>query len=210
MIEKLLKLAKYPKKLIRAILGLSVAILLGWGIILHHQNKKLSESLEMAQNNIEAYQGSLQESQQANNVLMLTAQDLQSYNDKLVQELDSVRQELKVKPKKVHTAATQTQIINVIKYKEKPDSIREDTIKFNDLTSVSYSISKDSIAIGLDVKNKQYLFVYSEKKYKNKKNFIKRLFTLDFKKVTTHKYQIINTNDLIQTDSVKVVEITGK
>lgn len=164
----------------------------------------------MAQNNIEAYQGSLQESQQANNVLRLTAQDLQSYNDKLVQELDSVRQELKVKPKKVHTAATQTQIINVIKYKEKPDSIREDTIKFNDLTSVSYSISKDSIAIGLDIKNKQYLFVYSEKKYKNKKNFIKRLFTLDFKKVTTHKYQIINTNDLIQTDSVKVVEITGK
>lgn len=164
----------------------------------------------MAQNNIEAYQGSLQGSQQANNVLKLTIDDLQSYNDKLVQELDSVREELKIKPKNLHTGATQTQIINVIKYKERPDTLREDTIRFNDLTSVSYSITKDSIAIGLDVKNKQYLFVYSEKKYKNKKNFIKRLFTLDFKKITTHEYKIINTNDLIQTDSVKVVEITGK
>lgn len=210
MIEKLLKLATNPKKLIRAILGLSVAILLGWGITLHHQNKKLSESLEMAQNNIEAYQGSLQGSQQANNVLRLTVEDLQSQNDKLVQELDSVRKELNIKPKNLHTAATQTQVINVIKYKEKPDSLLEDTIKFNDLTSVSYSIYRDSIAIGLDIKNKQYLFVYGEKKYKNKKSFIKRLLTLDFKKVTTYKYKIENTNDLIQTDSVKVIEITGK
>ena len=43
------------KSLFKAILGLSVAVLLGWGITLHKQNKKLSESLEMAQNNIEAY-----------------------------------------------------------------------------------------------------------------------------------------------------------
>ena len=164
----------------------------------------------MAQNNIEAYQGSLQGSQQANNVLRLTVEDLQSQNDKLVQELDSVRKELNIKPKNLHTAATQTQVINVIKYKEKPDSLLEDTIKFNDLTSVSYSIYRDSIAIGLDIKNKQYLFVYGEKKYKNKKSFIKRLLTLDFKKVTTYKYKIENTNDLIQTDSVKVIEITGK
>lgn len=43
------------KTLFKAILGLAVAFLLGWGITLHKQNKKLSESLEMAQNNIEAY-----------------------------------------------------------------------------------------------------------------------------------------------------------
>jgi hypothetical protein len=43
------------KTLFKAILGLVVAFLLSWGITLHKQNKKLSESLEMAQNNIEAY-----------------------------------------------------------------------------------------------------------------------------------------------------------
>ena len=197
-------------KLFKAVLGLAVGFLLAWGITLHHQNKKLSESLEMAQNNIEAYQGSLEGSQQANNVLKLTVDELQTYNDKLVQQLDSVRQKLKVKPKNVHTAATQTQVINVNQSKELKDTIRKDTIMFNDLTAVSYNITKDSITIGLDIKNKQYLYVFKDRHYKNKKSFIKRLFTFDFKKVTTYKYEIINTNDLIQTDSVRIVEITSK
>jgi len=40
---------------LKAILSLSVALLLIWSMSLRTQNKKLSESLEMAQNNIEAY-----------------------------------------------------------------------------------------------------------------------------------------------------------
>ena len=43
------------KMLVKAILGAAVAFLIGWGVTLHKQNKKLSESLELAQNNIEAY-----------------------------------------------------------------------------------------------------------------------------------------------------------
>lgn len=195
-------------KLTTAILSLSVAILLSFGIFTYKQNKKLSESLERAQNNIEAYQGSLQGSQQANNVLRLSVDELQTQNDKLTQQLDSVRKELKIKPKHLHTAATQTQVINVIQSKEKNDSIYKDTIQFNDLTSVAYYISKDSITIGLDIKNKQFLYVFKDRHYLNKKSFLKRLFTLDFKKVNTYKYNIVNTNDLIQTDSVRVIEIT--
>ena len=202
-------LVVHRNKLVKAILGLSVGILLAWGITLSKQNKKLSESLERAQNNIEAYQGSLQGSQQANNVLRLTVDELQTYNDKLVHQLDSVREQLKIKPKQVKTAATQTQLINVIQTVEK-DSTYTGTINFNDLTTATYSIAKDSVTIGLDIKNKQYLYVFTDKHYKNKKNFLKRLFTWDFKKVTTHEYIIENTNDLIQTDSVKVIEITEK
>jgi hypothetical protein len=37
-----------------------------------------------------------------------------------------------------------------------------------------------------------------------------RLLTLDFKKVNTYKYEIVNTNDLINTDSVRIVEISNK
>ena len=202
-------LVVHRNKLVKAVLGLSVGILLAWGITLSKQNKKLSESLERAQNNIEAYQGSLQGSQQANNVLRLTVDELQTYNDKLVHQLDSVREQLKIKPKQVKTAATQTQLINVIQTVEK-DSTYTGTINFNDLTTATYSIAKDSVTIGLDIKNKQYLYVFTDKHYKNKKNFLKRLFTWDFKKVTTHEYIIENTNDLIQTDSVKVIEITEK
>ena len=202
-------LVVHRNKLVKAILGLSVGILLAWGIMLSKQNKKLSESLERAQNNIEAYQGSLQGSQQANNVLRLTVDELQTYNDKLVHQLDSVREKLKIKPKQIQTAATQTQIINVIQTVEK-DSTYNGTINFNDLTTANYSISKDSVTIGLDIKNKQYLYVFTDKHYKNKKNFFQRLFTWDFKKVTTHEYIIENTNDLIQTDSVRVIEVTKK
>lgn len=172
----------------------------------------------MAQNNIEAYQGSLAGSQQANNVLQLNVNELQQYNDKLVQQLDSVRKELKIKPKYVKTAATQTQTINVIGSKEiqkdiitiLKDTTYTDSIKFNDLTTVSYTIGKDTVSIGLDINNTQYLYIYTDKHYKNKKSFIKRLFTLDFKKVKTTKYIIENTNDIIKTDSVRVVEVTTK
>ena len=211
-------LVTHPKKLIKAICGLSVALLLAWGITLSCENKKLSESLEMAQNNIEAYQGSLEGSQQANNVLQLHVDELQSYNDKLVHKLDSVRKELNIKPKYVKTAATQTQTINVIGSKEiekdiitiLKDTTYTDSIKFNDLTMVSYTIGTDTVSIGLNVKNTQYLYVFTDKHYKNKKSFLKRLFTLDFKKVTSTKYKIENTNDIIQTDSVKVVEVITK
>ena len=172
----------------------------------------------MAQNNIEAYQGSLQGSQQANNVLKLNVDELKQYNDKLVHQLDSVRDKLNIKTKQVKTAATQTQTINVIGNKKikqdittmLKDTIYNDSIQFNDLTSVYYAISKDTVSIKLNIKNTQYLYVYTEKHYKNKKSFLKRLFTLDFKKVKTTKYKIENTNDIIQTDDVKVIEVTTK
>ena len=216
MIAALTWLVANRNKLVKAILGLAVAFLLSWGIILHKQNKTLSESLERVQNNIEAYQGSLQGSQQANNVLQLTVDELQTQNDKLIQKLDSVREQLNIKAKRLHTAATQTQVINVKGSTEiedsaitVKDSIYSGIVQFNDLTTATYDITRDSIYIELDVRNTQYLYVFKDRHYKNKKNFLKRLFTWDWKKVNTYKYEIINTNDIIQTDSVRVVEISN-
>ena len=198
-------------KLVKAVLGVAVAILLSWGIILHKQNKKLSESLERAQNNIEAYQGSLAGSQQANNVLRLTVDELQTQNDILVHKVDSVREKLKIKSKQLKTAATQSQSINVNQSKQLRDTlyrdnIYKDSIKFNDLTTVSYCIGKDSINIGLNINNQQYLYVFNDKHYKNKNIILKRLNTFDFNKVTTTKYNIENTNDLLKTEDVRIVE----
>lgn len=171
----------------------------------------------MAQNNIEAYQGLVADSQQANNVLRLEIKDLKNQNDAALHKLDSVRSELSIKPKHVQTAATQTQTIDVIESKgvggdiiSIKDSILKDTIHFNDLTAVAYSITKDSVTIGLDVRNEQYLYVFNTKEYKNKKSFIKRLFTFDFKKIQKTQYEILNTNDLIKTSDVRIVETTLK
>ena len=200
------------KTLFKAISWLSVVLLLLFSITTYKQNKKLSESLEMSQNNVEAYQELYNDSQQASNVLKLTVEQLQNSKDSVIQKLDSVRKELKIKPKQVKTAATQTQVINVIKSKGVKgdilvkDTIYTDSIQYNPLTTVHYTIGKDTVSIGLNVENTQYLYIYTTKEYKNKKNFIKRLFTLDFKKVKKYKYKIVNTNDLLKNDDVRIVE----
>ena len=216
IITMLTWLASHWKAAVKGICAASVAFLLIWGINTHNNNIKLSQELEMAQNNIEAYQGLLDSSQQANNVLMLDIKDLKNQNDVTLHKLDSVRDKLKIKPKIVKTAATQTQSIDVIQSKGVggniisilKDTIYKDSMNYNDLTTVYYTIGKDSVSIGLKLQNDQYLYVYNTKEYKNKKSFIKRLFTFDFKKITKTKYVIYNTNDLIKTDSVRVVEAT--
>ena len=205
-------LLKNRKTLFKAISVLCVGLLLCWGITLHNQNKKLSQNLETAQNNIEAYQGLLSDSQQASNVLKLTVEQLQNSKDSVLHKLDSVRKELKIKPKQIHTAATQTQVLNVIGSKGVggniivKDSIYTDSILYNPLTKVKYTIGNDTVNIAIDLRNEQYLYVYTKREYKNKKNFFKRLFTLDFKKVTKYKYNIVNTNDLLKSKDVRIVE----
>lgn len=198
----------------KAILSLSAALLLIYGITLYKTNKKLSESLEIAQNNIEAYQGSLNDSQQANNVLKLDMNKLSEQNDKLIQQIDSIRKINKIKSDNLHTAATQTQTIYVNNSKGVrgdiieilKDTVYTDTLQYNNLTKVYYSIGTDSVNIALDVKNTQYLYIFKTREYKNKKSFFKRLFTLDFKKVNKYKYKIVNTNNLLKEDSVRIIE----
>ena len=170
----------------------------------------------MAQNNIEAYQGSLEGSQQANNVLRLDIKELSEQNDKLLHQLDSVRKKLKIKPKEVSTAATQTHIINVTAGQGvggdvlPKDTVYTDSILLNPLTKIIYNLYKDSISIGLDISNTQYLYIYKRREYKNNKSFLKRLFTWDFKKVTRFKYDIVNTNDILNIQDIRIVESTEK
>lgn len=208
----------HKKIAVDSVLMLCVALSLIFGVITCKQNKKLSEGLETAQNNIEAYQGVVSASQQANNVLKLDLTELQQYNDVLLHRIDSVMEKRDIKKKNVSTAATQTQSVLVNKSKgvrgqvivNNKDSVLTDSIKYNDLTKVFYTISKDGIDIKLDIRNTQYLYVYKKREYKNKKNFFQRLFTLDWKKVTKYKYEIVNTNDLIKEDSVRVIETIQK
>ena len=114
----------------------------------------------------------------------------------------------------VSTVATQNQVLNVNKSKGVggdilvKDTIYSDSIHYNDLTKVFYTIGNDTVNIRLDVQNTQYLFTYKKKVWKNKKNFFKRLFTLDIKKVWKYEYKIVNTNDLFKEDSVRVIENT--
>lgn len=205
---------KNYKLLLNAVLGLLTAFCLASGIFYHNKANRLSEELKMANNNIEAYQDALYGSQQASGVLRLDVKKLSEYNDKLVQQIDSIRKIQKVKKNEIQVAATQKQILNVNKSKGVggdiitiiKDSTYKDSLQYNPLTKVYYTISKDSVNIKLDVQNTQYLYVYKHREYKNKKNFFKRLITFDWKKKDVYKYKIHNTNDLLKEDSIKIIE----
>lgn len=205
---------KNYKLLLNAVLGLLTAFCLTSGIFYHNKANRLSEELKMVNNNIEAYQDALYGSQQASGVLRLDVKKLSEYNDKLVQQIDSIRKIQKVKKNEIHVAATQKQILNVNKSKGVggdiitiiKDSTYKDSLQYNPLTKVYYTIGKDSVNIKLDVQNTQYLYVYKHREYKNKKNFFKRLITFDWKKKYVYKYKIHNTNDLLKEDSIKIIE----
>lgn len=179
---------------------------------MRNNNKKLTESLKIANNNIEAYQGLLSNSQQANNVLQLQLKDLEYTNDKQIASLVKSANDKNIKTKQISTAATQTQTISVTSENKTDiplvkDTIITDSIIYNIYTRLYYTIQKDSIRTKLNVSNKQDLIVYTKREYKNKKSFFKRLFTLDFKKIDKVQYKIINSNDLIKQDSVRVIQI---
>ena len=214
MQQILTKIKNNYKTLLNTVLGLLVAFCLASGIFYHNKANRLSEELKMANNNIEAYQDALNGAQQASGVLRLDMKKLKDYNDKLVQQLDSVRKVEKLKSKEIQVAATQRQILNVSKSKGVggdivtiiKDSVYNDSLQYNNLTKVYYTIGKDSINIKLDVQNTQYLYIYKHREYKNKKNFFKRLITFDWKKKYVYKYKIHNTNDLLKEDSVRIIE----
>ncbi len=215
LILKLLSQLKNHKRLAaELVLGALLALSVTYGTIVHKQNKSLSESLELAQNNIEAYQDMLSDSQQAVGVLKLDMTKLAESNDKLIQQIDSVRKENKIKSSGLETAATQTQSLLVSSNKGVQgdlveilvDDVYEDSIQYNDLTSVYYCIARDSVQMTIDLKNTQYLYTYKTREYKNKKSFLKRLFTLDFKKVDKYKYTIVNTNDLLKESDIRIIQ----
>ena len=211
----IMQLIKNNWRMLRNIvLGLLVASSLSFGIFYHNKANKLSEELKIANNNIEAYQDIVSDSQQASGVLKLDMNKLKEYNDKLIQQIDYIRKQNKIKSKELQVAATQKQILDVNKSKGVggdiitiiKDSTYNDSIQYNNLTKIYYTIGKDSVNVRLKLDNTQYLYIYKHKEYKNKKNFFQRLFTFDWKKKYVYKYKIHNTNDLLKEDSVRVIE----
>lgn len=195
------------------VFGVCLALSVTYGLTLREQNKKLSEKLNYAQNNIEAYQGIVNDALDANNVLKMDIETIKASKDSILVKMESVMRENKVKPKYVNTAATQTQTLDVSQSKGVggqivliKDTVYTDSMLYNNLTKVYYSIGNDSINIRLNVNNTQYLYTFKTRVYKNNKSFFKRLFTLDFKKVDRYKYKLINTNDLLKESEIRIIE----
>ena len=108
---------KNTKTLRNSFLGLLLALSLSCGIIYHNKAQRLSEELKIANNNIEAYQDIINDSQQASAVLKLDMSKLKDNNDKLIKKIDSIARKNNIKTKEISMAATQKQLLDVTQSK---------------------------------------------------------------------------------------------
>ena len=81
-------------------------------------------------------------------------------------------------------------------------------LKLNSLTTITVSRKDSILTTILDLKNQQILIVEEKKEYRNKyKNLWKRFWHFDWKRDRVQKYQIKNTNDLINVTDTRVIKV---
>lgn len=190
---------------------IAVIIISIFTAIIFLQNKTIKNKnldIDRLNNNVCYYQELNDSSNQNNRILRFTIDELKNSKDSVIVELNNTRKELKIKDKELKLAQSQTQEIKLdtnIVVKTNDFSYE---IKPNELTNLLIE-KKDSILTAkLDIKNNQTLFISSKRQYKNTyKNWFRRLLKFDFKKHNVYKYDIINSNDLINVTDTKIIQI---
>lgn len=174
----------------------------------HNQLNNKQKEIDRLYNNCLYYQSISDSTIQNNRVLQLTLDDISNSNDSLVKEIELQRKQLNIKKKEVQQATMQSQTINV----DTAIIVHNDDftidIKPNELTSILISRKDSILSAKLEINNSQTIFITQKKEYKRKyKNWLTRLVHLDFKKINSRQYQIVNSNDLIKTKDVRIIEI---
>lgn len=179
--------------------------------VLGGQLNKKNEEINRLSNNIQAYEQLVTNKEEINTTLQLTVKELTNSQDSLLQQLNTVRQELKIKNKNLKQAQvintvikdTVTKIITV-------DRNFNETLKINPLTTIKVSRTDSILTAKIDIQNQQILFIEEKKVYKNKyKNGWIRFWHFDWKKIRVRKYQIQNSNPLIRVLDTRIVEINN-
>lgn len=190
---------------------LAVIIIMIFSAIFVFQNNQLNnrqKEIDRLYNNCLYYQSLSDSTVQNNRILQLTIDDITNSNDSLIKEIELQRKQLNIKKKEVQQATIQSQTINV----DTTIIVHNDDftidIKPNELTSILISRKDSILSAKLEINNSQTIFITQKKEYKRKyKNWLTRLLHLDFKKINSRQYQIINSNDLIKTKDVRIIEI---
>lgn len=193
---------------------LLIGIIISLGLLVGYQTKRLKlKDIELASaiNNKEFYESLTSKTSDKNRVLQLTVDQLQTTNDSILQEVNKLKKELKIKDKELNNVVvveTQIRDTDSVYIASKTIDFPQTEIKFNELTKVIISRTDSVLKSSIDVKNKQTLFVITTKQYRNKyKNWFKRFVHFDWKKDKVNTYQIANSNDLVKVTDTRVVEI---
>lgn len=187
-----------------------VSLLIATIFYQHNQLQNKNREIDRITNNIIAYEEIASNAQDNSRVLQLTIDELNHSKDSLIQQVNKVKKELKIKDKNLTDASViNTQINDSVKtvIKEKLIDFNEE-LKLNDLTTIIVSRKDSILTAKIDIKNQQIIFVEDKKEYKRfYKNWLLRFFHFDFKKVRIKNYQIVNSNPLIKVTDTRIIEL---
>lgn len=210
MITLLVKLVNLFTKYYKIVAVGFVSLLIATIFIQNRQLKKVNKEIDRITNNLRSYEESTSDYAARNRVLQLTIDELNTSKDSLLQQVNEVKKELKIKDKNltninvINTEIKDT-ITKVIKHKLLDF---EEELKLNPLTTIIVSRKDSILTAKIDIKNQQVLFVEEKKEYRTKyKNGWVRFWHFDFKKIRTKKYQIVNSNPLIRVTDTRIIEI---
>lgn len=188
-----------------------IGLLLGNNIRLQKKVNTLDEQVATALNNTQTWIDIANERADKSRVLQMTLDDFKHTNDSLIKLSKDQQKKLKIKDNQLRQVTSTETIIRdtiteVIPSKNKDFSVE---LKPNQLTTIKVARKDSILSHTMEILNHQDLFVYEQKTYRRQyKNWFIRLLHFDFKKDKISKYQIINSNDLIQVIDTRVINIS--
>ena len=206
--SKLLSFINLIKNNFQTIAVVVIMMLTAFLFIQHKELEQTKNVLDKVSSNYEYYMNKCSNVEEQNKVLQLNIEEYKETKDSLIQEIKTTQKKLKIKDKELQQTQAQKQEIKhdtTVIVKSNDFKLE---IKPNSLTSIIIN-KKDSILTHtLDIKNQQTLFITNKRVYKNKyKNWFTRLLHFDWKKKNDIRYQIHNSNDLIQITDSRMIEL---
>lgn len=206
--SKLLNFINLIKNNFQTIAVVVIMMLTAFLFIQHKELEQTKNVLDKVSSNYEYYMNKCSNVEEQNKVLQLNIEEYKETKDSLIQEIKTTQKKLKIKDKELQQTQAQKQEIKhdtTIIVKSNDFKLE---IKPNSLTSIIIN-KKDSILTHtLDIKNQQTLFITNKRVYRNKyKNWFTRLLHFDWKKKNDIRYQIHNSNDLIQITDSRMIEV---
>lgn len=196
---------------VKILIAVFVGLLLFNNIRLQKKVNTLNKEVATAMNNSQAWMDIANERIEQSRVLQLTLDDFKHTNDSLIKLSKDQQKKLKIKDNQLRQVASTKTIIKdtitrVIPSKNKDFSIE---LKPNQLTTITVARKDSVLTHTMEILNHQDLFVYENKVYRRQyKNWFQRLIHFDFKKDKISKYQIVNSNNLIQILDTRVINIS--
>ena len=206
--NKLLNCINIVKSNFNVIAVVIIMMLTAFLFIQNNKLKYVNNRLDAVQNNYEYYMNKSSNVEQQNKVLQLLVDDYKETKDSLITEIKTTQKKLEIKDKELRQAQLlKQQIKHDTTVIVKSNDFKLE-IKPNNLTSIIINKKDSLLTHSLSIQNQQTLFISNKRIYRNEyKNWFARLLHFDFKKKNNIRYQIHNSNDLIEITDSRMIEL---